>query len=57
MIYTQRLHNALNKDVNKGNEIYTKAVNHNALNKDVNKGNDIYTKATQRVEQRCKQRQ
>ena len=52
MIYTQRLHNSLNKDVNKGNDIYTKA-----LNKDVNKGNDIYTKATQRVEQRCKQRQ
>ena len=37
MIYTQRLPNALNKDVNKGNE--------------------ICTKATQRVEQRCKQRQ
>ena len=55
MIYTQRLHNALNKDVNKGNEIYTKLPN--ALNKDVNKGNEIYTKATQRVEQRCKQRQ
>ena len=52
MIYTQRLHSALNKDVNKGNEIYTKL-----HNKDVNKGNEIYTKATQRVEQRCKQRQ
>ena len=25
MRYTQRLHNALNKDANKGNEIYTKA--------------------------------
>ena len=43
MRYIQRL----NKDVNKGNEIYTK------LNKDVNKGNEIYTKA----KQRCKQRQ
>ena len=43
MRYIQRL----NKDVNKDNEIYTKA------NKDVNKDNEIYTKA----KQRCKQRQ
>ena len=33
MIYTQRLPNALNKDVNKGNDIYTKATQRN---KDVN---------------------
>ena len=39
MRYIQRL----NKDVNKGNEIYTKG----------NKGNEIYTKA----KQRCKQKQ
>ena len=43
MRYIQRL----NKDVNKDNEIYTKA------KKDVNKDNEIYTKA----KQRCKQRQ
>ena len=43
MRYIQRI----NKDVNKDNEIYTKA------NKDVNKDNEIYTKA----KQRCKQRQ
>ena len=43
MRYIQRQ----NKDVNKDNEIYTKA------NKDVNKDNEIYTKA----KQRCKQRQ
>ena len=40
MRYIQRL----NKDVNKDNEIYTKAVN---------KDNEIYTKA----KERCKQRQ
>ena len=43
--YIQRL----NKDVNKGLEIYT---NKQRLNKDVNKGLEIYTKA----KQRCKQR-
>ena len=43
MSYIQRI----NKDVNKDNEIYTKA------KKDVNKDNEIYTKA----KQRCKQRQ
>ena len=43
MRYIQRQ----NKDVNKDNEIYTKA------NKDVNKDNEIYTKD----KQRCKQRQ
>ena len=43
MRYIQRQ----NKDVNKNNEIYTKA------KKDVNKDNEIYTKA----KQRCKQRQ
>ena len=42
MRYIQRL----NKDVDKDNEIYTKA-------KDVNKDNEIYTKA----KQRCRQRQ
>ena len=56
MRYIQRL----NKDVNKSNEIYTKANKDvkamryiQRLNKDVNKGNEIYTKA----KQRCKQRQ
>ena len=58
MRYIQRL----NKDVNTGNEIYTKAKQRcnqrqwdilQRLNKDVNKGNEIYTKA----KQRCKQRQ
>ena len=58
MRYIQRL----NKDVNKGNEISTKAKQRckqrqwdilQRLNKDVNKGNEIYTKA----KQRCKQRQ
>ena len=53
MRYIQRL----NKDVNKGNEIYTKAKQRyetkamryiQRLNKDVNKGNEIYTKAKQR---------
>ena len=43
MRYIQRL----NKDVDKDNEIYTKA------KKDVNKDNEIYTKA----KQRCRQRQ
>ena len=43
MRYIQRQ----NKDVNKNNEIYTKA------KKDVNKDNEIYRKA----KQRCKQRQ
>ena len=56
MRYIQRL----NKDVNKGNEIYTKAKQRckamryiQRLNKDVNKSNEIYTKA----KQRCKQKQ
>ena len=58
MRYIQRL----NKDVNKDNEIYTKAKQRckaNTMryiqrqNKDVNKDNEIYTKA----KQRCKQRQ
>ena len=50
MRYIQRI----NKDVNKDNEIYTKA--NKDVNKDVNKDNEtktIYTKA----KQRCKQRQ
>ena len=57
--YIQRL----NKDVNKGLDIYTKAKQRckqryialryiQRLNKDVNKGLEIYTKA----KQRCKQR-
>ena len=45
MRYIQRL----NKDVNKDNEIYTKA-----CNKDVNKDNEIYTKAKQRCKQRMR---
>ena len=57
MRYIQRL----NKDVNKDNEIYTKAKQRckqrmryiQRQNKDVNKDNEIYTKA----KQRCKQRQ
>ena len=40
----------LNKDVNKGLEIYTKTIQR--LNKDVNKDLEKYTKA----KQRCKQR-
>ena len=44
--YIQRL----NKDVNKGLEIYTMTIQR--LNKDVNKDLEIYTKA----KQRCKQR-
>ena len=42
MRYIQRL----NKEVNKGNEIYTK------VKKRVNKGNEIYTQAKQRSKQR-----
>ena len=58
MRYIQRQ----NKDVNKDNEIYTKAKQrckqrqwdiYKGINKDVNKDNEIYTKA----KQRCKQRQ
>ena len=52
MRYIQRQ----NKDVNKDNEIYTKAkqrCKYTKANKDVNKDNEIYTKA----KQRCKQRQ
>ena len=46
MRYIQRL----NKDVNKSNEIYTKA---KQRCNEINKSNEIYTKA----KQRCKQKQ
>ena len=41
MRYIERL----NKEVNKGNEIYTK------IKKEVNNGNEIYTKIKQRSKQ------